>query len=240
MEAWKGIDGWPAYEVSSTGRVRSLDRTVVTSHGVRKKLKGRVLRQNKNGSGYFQVVLSSVEKSHNAFVHRLVALTFLGQPKEGTEVCHIDGDKHNNRLENLRYGDRAANMADCKRHGTTALGERNPSAKITVSDVLYIRNNFDGTAQSRSELAEKFSISSAQLSGILIGKFWPHCGGPIRKKAPKHGERPGSKLTEEDVKEIISEMNSGGMRSKVAVRFGVSPSCITKIMKGLTWAHLPR
>lgn len=50
-------------------------------------------------------------------VHRLVALAFIGPCPEGMEVLHINGEPDDNRLENLRYGTRAENVADTIRHG---------------------------------------------------------------------------------------------------------------------------
>src|SRR5690606_32157657 len=47
----------------------------------------------------------------------LVAAAFLGPRPEGSEVCHINGDPADNRVENLRYGSRSENVLDQVRHG---------------------------------------------------------------------------------------------------------------------------
>jgi hypothetical protein len=116
MEEWRDIPGFPGYQASDLGRIRSLDRRVPqrTKGGVtmNRLWTGRILAQAIDGAGYWSVG----EKLGR--VHILVMLTFVGPPPDGQEVCHDDGDRQNARLDNLRYGTRAANVADTVRHGT--------------------------------------------------------------------------------------------------------------------------
>ena len=106
-EQWKPIPGHPGYEVSDLGRVRSTDR-VIMRNGRPNNLKGRILTPHSNGPyGYKHLALG---RGPVYYVHRLVALTFLGPPNEDEEVDHIDGDTSNNKLSNLRYLPHADNM----------------------------------------------------------------------------------------------------------------------------------
>lgn len=107
-EEWRAVPGYEGqYEASNLGRVRSLTRTVKASNqfrecsGVRK---GRVLSARKKRNGYLSVVLCGREKK----VHRLVAAAFFGESSR--EVNHKDGDKENNRPENLEYATRGENV----------------------------------------------------------------------------------------------------------------------------------
>ena len=89
---WKDIKGYEGlYQVSDEGYVRR-----ILSDGKYRTLK------NRDGL-YYTVSLSAkcVKKSHA--VHRLVAEMFLPKPEGTTEVNHKDGDKHNNRVENLEW-----------------------------------------------------------------------------------------------------------------------------------------
>lgn len=113
--AWEGL-----YEVSDLGRVRSLTRW--TPAGTRK---GRLLKTNISPSGYPQLGFRRDGKSRTQAVHRLVAAAFLGPRPEGQEVRHLDGNKINNRLDNLAYGTPSENSLDSIRHGT------HPSASKT-------------------------------------------------------------------------------------------------------------
>lgn len=117
-EEWLDIPGYEGlYQVSSLGRVRSLDRTVVSSNGVPRRLKGLVLKQAVASHGYATVSLHrNKAKSHT--VHSLVANAFLTRPDGPLEVCHDDGSKLNNAAVNLYWGTRADNSRDQVRHGT--------------------------------------------------------------------------------------------------------------------------
>src|SRR5436305_1185025 len=96
---WRNVPGYPNYQVSRYGQVRSL---------VRHKL--LALFQSKRG--YLHVNLYRDGKAHNCLVHRLVAMAFIGVIPPGWEVNHKDGDKGNARLENLEIVTREEN----KRH----------------------------------------------------------------------------------------------------------------------------
>ena len=119
-ERWKPVTGYEGiYEVSSHGRVRSVDRTVTRSDGRVHRHKGKLLRTPLSaGGGYPFVKLSNHGKTQVRTVYSLVAETFIGTRPEGMEVCHNDGDRTNNHLDNLRYGTSSDNNLDQLRHGT--------------------------------------------------------------------------------------------------------------------------
>ena len=140
VEQWKPVRGYEGiYEVSSHGRVRSVDRVVTRSDGQVRRFKGKVrstplLQQ----TGYPFVNLCIQGKCQVRTVHSLVAEAFIGTRPKGMEVCHNDGDPANNRLDNLRYDTHSDNMLDSVRHGT------NPSAAKTHcprGHELFAENN---------------------------------------------------------------------------------------------------
>lgn len=112
-EIWRPIPGWPNYEVSSLGSVRSLDRQVPSDNQWGKHIqnrRGRVLKASLNGEGYLMVVQTNSRRFRRArIVHRLVAECFLGEQPDGLVVDHIDGNKINNKVSNLRYVTRSYN-----------------------------------------------------------------------------------------------------------------------------------
>lgn len=104
-EVWKDIEGYKGiYQASSMGRIRSLDRYVdCGSVGVRFTY-GKVLALGANsGTGYLCIRLSSQGITKTRDVHRVIAETFIPNPNNLPCVDHINGNRHDNRAENLRW-----------------------------------------------------------------------------------------------------------------------------------------
>jgi hypothetical protein len=120
-ERWLPVPGYEGkYEVSDHGRVRSLAHTiVVVSKGVTysKRVAARI-RCLGYQRGYPHVTLGKhgVQITHK--VHALVLLAFVGPRPKGLDCCHNDGDRTNNRLDNLRYDTRRGNMKDATNSGS--------------------------------------------------------------------------------------------------------------------------
>jgi NUMOD4 motif len=99
MEQWKAIKGYPAYEVSDSGRVRRI---------VRGYRNGRIgIMKQFDMLGYWKVFLSRDAKSKQYLVHRLVAQAFIPNPNNLPTVNHINGRRKTNRLTNLEWASRA-------------------------------------------------------------------------------------------------------------------------------------
>lgn len=111
-ETWKPVVGFPGYEVSDYGRVRSWLNT--GGYGHRAEPKIRKVTAHKNG-GHLWLALRSGGKYQYRFVHRLVLEAFVGPCPTGQEGCHRDDDPTNNHLSNLRWDTRPGNLADRKR-----------------------------------------------------------------------------------------------------------------------------
>lgn len=121
-ETWKPIKDYEnVYEVSNYGNVRSIDRYYEQTNGKCEKYqhiyKGKILKQYKNNAGYMQVQLSFKYKSIPKRVHKLVAEAFLDNPNNYKCVNHINGDKTNNRVENLEWCTYSHNNREARRLG---------------------------------------------------------------------------------------------------------------------------
>ena len=134
---------------------------------------GRILKGG-SAKGYPIVHLSRGGVSWYGTVHRLVAQAFLENPEGKAEVNHIDGDKANNRVQNLEWATSSENRQHAYDTGLQAgpKGETNGSSKLTESDVLYIRSNPDGLTQR--ELADKLGVSRNVISTVIRGLAWKH------------------------------------------------------------------
>ena len=113
-EIWKDIAGYEGlYQISNKGRVKSLNRLVKdTTRDRVQKIKGRILKYCDNGKGYKMVYLNKNRERKNYYVHRLVAETFIPNPKQLPEVNHKDLNKANNKISNLEW----ITELDNKRH----------------------------------------------------------------------------------------------------------------------------
>ncbi|WP_194745911.1 NUMOD4 motif-containing HNH endonuclease [Staphylococcus chromogenes] len=121
METWKDIKGYEGfYQVSNTGKVRSLPRTITlkTKNGKDRPchFKGRTLKLNEepgkksNIMPRYYVAFSKNGKRVKFYIHRLVAQHFIPNPMGLTDVNHIDGDCSNNNVDNLEWCSRLDNM----------------------------------------------------------------------------------------------------------------------------------
>lgn len=130
----------------------------------------------KTTDGYLQVGLMKDGRQYRRRVNRLVAAAFIGPIPDGMDVCHNDGTRDNNTLDNLRIDTKSSNQADRKLHGTWQGGERNGQAKLTESDVLEIRSLYKGKGNgpTQRELAEKFGIAQQGVSRIINRNYWTH------------------------------------------------------------------
>jgi hypothetical protein len=106
------------------------------------------------------------------YVHRLICEAFNGAPASGQECRHLNGDRSDNRAENLAWGSRAENEADKVAHGTSPKGERNPQAKLTESVVATMRADRAETGDSFSKLAAKYGVTAMTAYRAVTGQSW--------------------------------------------------------------------
>lgn len=180
-EIWKPIYGYTgAYEVSSFGRVRSLDRKVKSTKGHTVRVKGHMKSPTPNKDGYLMLHLRKNKKNKFYSVHRLVALNFLGASIK-REVNHKDGDKKNNHVSNLEWVTHKENMRHsvligaykdryCENHG---------SSKLTNKEVITIFK-LRGHGPARA-LSEKYNVSESCIRGIWLKTTWSRITGEIEQ-----------------------------------------------------------
>lgn len=105
-EIWKDIPGYEGlYQASNLGRIRSLDREIIQWNrfdNVKVIYKGKILSLKPNKKGYFKCSLNKNGKSRTFLVHRIIAQTFLKNFDKNLTVDHINGNKQNNNVDNLR------------------------------------------------------------------------------------------------------------------------------------------
>jgi len=175
-EKWLPVKGYEGlYEVSSHGRVKSLERTVIKHSKFGEQfayiVKEKILKQSINRVGYFAVSLHN-NKMKTIVVHKLVCEAFIGECQKGYEICHRDSNKLNNCLENLRYDTSLNNKQDMKLNETWPSREKSHYHKLTESEVQEIYSLLKNTSIHRKEIGEMYSVHKDTISAINTGRSW--------------------------------------------------------------------
>lgn len=184
-EVWKDIPGCEGYyRISSEGRIRSISRNVLRYRNGKPHpfyVNGKSLRGYKTKSGHICIGLGALckrgRKSRRGvtlWVHRLVALAFIGPCPPGLQCCHNDGNPSNNWIGNLRWDTGKSNSDDSKKHGALLIGSKHPMAKMTEQGVLNLREMRKDRGLSYGKLSRYFGISIMTVHDIVVRKIWRH------------------------------------------------------------------
>lgn len=176
--AWYGgVDYSWRFEVSNLGRMRN-------------KVRKNVYIPYVGKNGYLKICTSIYGRNKNIYIHRCVAETFLPNPANWSLVNHLDGNKQNNRSDNLEWSTPKENYRHAVRmclispesverfSRKVQNGCDNGRAKLTESVVRYIRANYvpksRGQKCNRRELAKMFGVSVGLISQIVNRQIWTH------------------------------------------------------------------
>ena len=133
---------------------------------------GGIVKPIKASNSYMVVNLTDSNRRKQESVHVLVLQTFVGPRPKGLQCCHSDGDRSNNKLSNLRWDTPTNNHKDKHKHGTAAVGEKNPYAKLNVQAVMDIRANYKQVPVNY--LAKKYGVSRSTIFRVIHNKSWTH------------------------------------------------------------------
>lgn len=112
MARWKYVEGWEGrYEVSDCGEVRSW------YYGKRHLETPRIMKLKINKYGYLEVSLKHGTTIQSKTIHRLVAKAFIPNPNSLPQINHVDGNKLNNRFDNLQWCTSQTNMRHAFENG---------------------------------------------------------------------------------------------------------------------------
>ena len=106
-------------------------------------------------------------------VNVLVCLAFHGPRPDDHDAAHWNGDRTDNRPENLRWATRSDNLADRGRHGTINHGERNGQAKLTAEQVRKIRRAH-ANGKTPTALSLQYDLNPRHVCDIVAGRRWGH------------------------------------------------------------------
>ena len=158
-EIWLPVNGYEGlYEVSNMGRVRS---------------KYCVLKLQKSNFGYNKIQLHKNKKVKHFFVHRLVTNAFIPNPKNKTQVNHIDSNKLTNHVSNLEWCTPQENTIHAVKSKTFCIGKRNKATKLKEKEVLKIRQLFSA-GLSQTKIASLYNVTQPNISAIILRMTWKH------------------------------------------------------------------
>lgn len=159
-EEWKQVPGYPDYDVSNTGKIYS-------------KRKQKIMSPKTDRYGYKCLALIDRDKIKKYFTaHRLVANTFIPNPKNKPQVNHINFDRADNRVENLEWSTAKENIHHTHNHNRNAdiKGEKNPMAKQHPYEVWLIKYAYE--CVSSYKLSKILGINDETIRCIRNGSSW--------------------------------------------------------------------
>lgn len=183
IEIWKDIPQYEGrYQASNLGRIKSLPRHIRQWNRTIMS-KELIMKQQKDKSGYAYVIIDK----HLCLVHRLVGMAFLPNPKE--TINHKNGNKSDNRVENLEWATRSENTRHAydvlHRKGSLAgkkgelspnFGKRGKQSRLSKSIIQIEDGKTVAAFDSMREAERATGIHHAQISAACKGTR-PHAGG---------------------------------------------------------------
>jgi hypothetical protein len=175
IELWRPVEGFPDYDVSNLGRVRSW-RMRVAIPGKRGSASARrtepyVLALGVKETGRLHVVLRQGGRHLTVQVHLLVGRTFLPNPDNLPELNHKTGIHTDNRLGNLEWVTSAQNIQHAVKFGLVAHGTRHGMSKLNPAQVYEIRKRCDG-GESQRCVAVSLGLAQGTVADVARRASW--------------------------------------------------------------------
>lgn len=182
VEIWKLIPGYPKYEASSSGRIRSVERDLTVydpghNHFYNITRGQYILKPHANWRGYLRVDLRSTDRRTGRIemVHRLIAKAFIPNPDNYPQVNHISGIKTDNSVYNLEWCTNLHNRRHAQKLGLfgNMQGQNSPARKLDQTQVRTIRKCVqDGMCYQ--DLATYFMVGRSAIKDINLKRTWAY------------------------------------------------------------------
>lgn len=197
IEEWKDIPGYEgSYQISSYGRIKSLDRYRIGKSGSQTFCKGRIMKLNKCPNGYLAVELCYKNCTKRFLVHRLVAIAFIDNPYDLPCVDHINGKRDDNILYNLRWCTHKENLNfEQARHNISRSNRLSSACKVHIQKlheqlrrkVVAVFPNGEVREYDSVTDTEKDGFNHSAVSATCKGRYKTHKGCKFFYKDPADG-----------------------------------------------------
>lgn len=162
-EIWKDVRGFEGlYKISSAGRVWSVPR----KDGLGRNVGGKLLKARTNNRGYWVVRLYQNGIERGFYLHRLVAIAFIDNPKGLKEINHMDENKRNNKVSNLEW---------CTRQYNNTYGSMTIKKQKKVKQ-YSLNRRFIAEHESISKAHKTTGASVTHIGAVCRGER-KSCGG---------------------------------------------------------------
>jgi len=169
-EKWMPVVDYEGlYEISNFGNVRAVERYYYTGTGtkVKRRIYSTVKAVSINTHGYPQSIFTKNGNRKKITIHRLVALAFIANPENKSQVNHKDGDKLNNCVENLEWATAAENMAHASAAGLLTPVPESDGEKIVI---YFEGDKCLGASTAITELAKRLNLDRSSVYRAARGK----------------------------------------------------------------------
>ena len=168
-EIWKDIPGYEGlYQASNLGKIKSLERIAKKKYRNDRIVKERIMHGTKNQDGYLKVHFKNkaLNIDKGLFIHRLIAMTFIPNSDNLEQINHKDGNKLNNRVDNLEWCTNLYNQQHAWKNG---LHKSTKGKKIRQLDK---NNKIIKKWNTITEAGKKLGISASRIGECCKNKNW--------------------------------------------------------------------
>lgn len=168
------VEGIPIgrYEFDEEGRVKALAKVITDSLSRTRSIPEKIMSCPLNKKGYPAVTFQFKDRIVTVEVHRLVAKAFISNPEELKEVNHKDGNKANNKKDNLEWTTRSGNNSHAYTQGLRDMSKGINHWRATTSDENIERaKEMYSQGLTQSQIADNFGVNRATISKWLSGKW---------------------------------------------------------------------
>lgn len=134
------------------------------------------IKQRIDADGYPTITVGSNRDRRSMRVHRLIAMAFIPNPNNLTDVDHINNDRTDNRVCNLQWLSHSDNVKRIPKAVASSArrGSNNGRSKLSEDTVKEIRNLYDSGAKNISELSREFNTPWSTINNIVKRYTWKH------------------------------------------------------------------